>query len=53
MNPTLLLILQKNSADIEAIINKVGIGVLLSLMPQILAITATATEAQSSAPKTP
>lgn len=41
MNPTLMLILQKNSADIEAIVTKIGVGTLLSLAPHLLAIAAT------------
>ena len=41
MNPTLLLIVQKNSADIEAIVNAIGVGKLLQLTPHLLAIAAT------------
>ncbi len=41
MNPTLLLIIQKNSADIEAIVNAIGVGKLLQLTPQLLRIAAT------------
>lgn len=41
MNPTLLLIVQKNSADIEAIVNAIGVGKLLQLTPQLLRIAAT------------
>ena len=54
MNPeTLLLLAEKNSADIEAIINtlgpKVGIPTLLTLMPHIVAILQTL---QAQQPKT-
>jgi hypothetical protein len=41
MNPTIMLILQKNSADIEAIVNKIGVGTLISLTPYFLRIAAT------------
>ena len=41
MNPTLMLILQKNSADIEAIVAKIGVGTLISLVPYFLRIAAT------------
>ena len=41
MNPTIELVLAKNSADIEAIIAKVGIGTLISLVPHLLAILKT------------
>ena len=42
MDLTLLArITQNNSADVEAIISKVGIGTLLQLMPHIMAIVKT------------
>jgi hypothetical protein len=41
MNPTIMLILQKNSADIEAIVAKIGVGTLISLVPYFLRIVAT------------
>ena len=41
MNPTLALVMQKNSADIEAIVAKIGIANLLSLTPHIFAIMQT------------
>jgi hypothetical protein len=42
MNPALIAeIVKNNSGDIEAIISKVGIGTLLSLLPNILNILAT------------
>lgn len=42
MNPALIAaIVAKNTADIEAIIAKVGIGTLLSLLPYILNILKT------------
>lgn len=46
MNPTIALILQKNSADIEAIVNKIGMPTLLALVPNFMAILATVQEAQ-------
>ena len=50
MNPIMLTVLQKNSADLEAIIGKIGIANLLSLMPHIMAIMATV-EAQKAVGK--
>ena len=50
MNPIMLAVLQKNAADIEAIVAKVGVGNLLSLMPHIMAILATV-EAQKAVGK--
>ena len=50
MNPTLALIIQKNSADLEAIVAKIGIGTLITLIPHIMAILATV-EAQKAAGK--
>jgi len=41
MNPAVKLILTKNLPDIEAIIGKVGVPTLLSIMPQILNIIET------------
>ena len=41
MNPTIALILQRNSADIEAIVTKVGIPTLLSLLPNFMNILTT------------
>lgn len=49
MNPTIALILQKNSADIEAIVTKIGMPTLLSLIPNILAILATVEAAKTPA----
>ena len=53
MNPTLLLIVQKNSADIEAIVNKIGVGTLLQLTPHLLAIAATLQAPAVPAPMQP
>ena len=50
MNPIMLAVLQKNGADLEAIIGKIGVGTLLSLMPHIMAILATV-EAQKAVGK--
>lgn len=58
MNPTIALILQRNSADIEAIVTKIGIPTLLSLLPNFMNILATvqapspSTIPQGVAPKT-
>jgi hypothetical protein len=42
MNPILLAVLaEKNGADIEAIVAKIGIGTLLSLAPHLVAILET------------
>jgi hypothetical protein len=42
MNPVLIAeIVKNNSADIEAIVSKIGVGTLLSLLPNILNILAT------------
>lgn len=41
MNPQLLAIIAKNSADLEAIINKIGVANLIALMPNIVAILET------------
>ena len=41
MNPDIFLVLQKNSADIEAIVAKIGIPTLISLAPHFYAILAT------------
>ena len=43
MNPLnlLLLITQKNSADLEAIVEKIGLPTLIALLPHIIAIAAT------------
>jgi hypothetical protein len=42
MNPALLAALaEKNPADIEAIIAKIGIPTLLSLLPHLIAILTT------------
>ena len=50
MNPELLAALaQKNATDIEAIIAKIGIPTLLSLLPHLLAIVNTI-EAQQKTP---
>jgi hypothetical protein len=50
MNPTLAAIIQKNSADVEAIIASIGVVKLLSLTPHLLAILDTI-NAQKAAPK--
>ena len=42
MNPeTLALLAEKNAADLEAIITKIGIPTLLSLLPNVIAILKT------------
>jgi hypothetical protein len=46
MNPTLALILQKNAADIEAIVTKIGMPTLLAPVPNFMAILATVQETQ-------
>jgi hypothetical protein len=46
MNPIIAQVLIANATDIEAIIAKVGIGTLLSLMPHILAILETVEKAR-------
>lgn len=49
MNPQLLsLIAEKNAADLEAIVNKIGVANLIALMPHIVAILETI---QTQAPK--
>ena len=46
MNPDLVAqVVNKNSADIEAIVNKIGIVTLLQLMPHLVAILKTVQEA--------
>ena len=47
MNPTLALIMSKNSADIEAIVEKIGVSTLLSLTPHIFAIMQTLSTANA------
>ena len=49
MNPTLAAILAKNPADIKAIVDKIGIEVLIELAPHFLAIAKTAQEVPASA----
>jgi hypothetical protein len=51
MNPVLKKILMHNTADIEAIIAKVGIGTLLSLMPHVINILESVQQAQSGETK--
>lgn len=52
MNPTIALVLQRNSADIEAIVTKVGIPTLLSLLPNFMNILTTVqAPAPAAAPK--
>ena len=42
MDPSLVLMLvEKNGADIEAIVNKIGLSTLLSLAPHFMAIVNT------------
>ena len=42
MNPQLLaLIAEKNGADLEAIVNKIGVTNLIALLPHIVAILET------------
>lgn len=42
MDPALIaLLVEKNGADVEAIVNKVGLVTLLSLVPHFMAIVAT------------
>jgi hypothetical protein len=42
MNPTVEAILQHNSADIKAIVDKIGVETLLALAPNFMRIMATA-----------
>jgi hypothetical protein len=44
MNPLIEEVLAKNSADIEAIVAKIGIGTLISLAPHFMAILKTVQE---------
>jgi hypothetical protein len=45
MNPTIALVLQKNAADIEAIVPKIGMPTLLALVPNFMNILKTVQEA--------
>ncbi len=48
MNGELIaLIVEKNSADIEAIVSKIGVPVLLSLLPNIVRIMGTLQKSSS------
>jgi|HubBroStandDraft_3_1064219.scaffolds.fasta_scaffold127816_2 hypothetical protein len=49
MNPIVSEVLQKNAADIQAIVEAIGIGTLIKLAPHFEAILATVQAA--SAPK--
>jgi len=50
MNPQLLALLaEKNSADLEAIVNKIGVANLIALLPHIVAILETVQAAQPKA----
>ena len=51
MNPLLEEILAKNGTDIEAIVTKIGVGTLISLTPQFLAILKTVQD--QAQPKSP
>lgn len=46
MNPILTSILEKNSADIKAIVAKIGVDGLFELLPNITNILKTVQEAQ-------
>jgi hypothetical protein len=46
MNPILTAVLEKNQADLKAIIAKIGIDGLFELMPHITAILKTVQETQ-------
>jgi hypothetical protein len=48
MNPAVKEVLVNNAADVEAIIAKIGIGTLLSLMPHIINILETIQKVQKS-----
>lgn len=48
MNPTIAAVLEKNQADLKAIINKIGIDGLFELMPHITAILKTIQEQQAT-----
>jgi hypothetical protein len=41
MNPTVAAILQHNSADIKAIVDKIGVETLLALTPNFMRILGT------------
>jgi hypothetical protein len=52
MNPELLAaIVEKNSADVETIVAKIGVVTLLQLSPNLIAILKTIQEQQAAAPK--
>jgi hypothetical protein len=51
MNPAFLLLLaEKNASDIEAIVAKIGVGNLISLMPNIVNILKTLQQQPASKP---
>jgi hypothetical protein len=41
LNPTILMLIEKNPKDIEAIITTIGIGTILKILPNILNILGT------------
>jgi hypothetical protein len=51
MNPLVEKILAQNGADIEAIVQAIGVGTLIKLTPHFLAIMKTVQEAQAATPK--
>lgn len=53
MNPMLALLIEKNSADVEAIVAIFGVPALLKASPHLMNIAATIQEAQKAAEQKP